>query len=323
MKKGFTLVELLAVIVILAIILAIAVPTIGNLIANSKKSMFANSAKLILKSMKNDYDEKIASTGIFTDTFILYDNGIRTVYPSSNDLVFAISVTDGGIVRHSDGTVTFALYDGINCSVKSRLSNDITVTTTDKTTCLNNIMYRQTTAPFTNMVTNTTLLNNTSWSNDGGTISASNGILTSTVTNVSSSGGNAYNYSGAKTVGYKYYIKVDVRVLSEQCTNITYGFPGQFGFNNPNANYWYTVSGVATMSSTYGYTVIYHHYPSSSIANGKQMQIKEPITIDLTTIYGSGNEPTKEQMDHNLNKVWIDTTMNTPKRFIASGWIAY
>ena len=36
MKKGFTLVELLAVIVILAIILVIAVPQIGKVVKNYK-----------------------------------------------------------------------------------------------------------------------------------------------------------------------------------------------------------------------------------------------------------------------------------------------
>ena len=48
-KKGFTLVELLAVIVILAIILAIAVPTISSLINNQKKSAFEAGVKMILK----------------------------------------------------------------------------------------------------------------------------------------------------------------------------------------------------------------------------------------------------------------------------------
>ena len=47
MKKGFTLVELLAVIVILAVILIIAIPKITNVIDNSKLSSFTDSAKLI------------------------------------------------------------------------------------------------------------------------------------------------------------------------------------------------------------------------------------------------------------------------------------
>ncbi|MDD4298966.1 MAG: prepilin-type N-terminal cleavage/methylation domain-containing protein, partial [Bacilli bacterium] len=48
-KKGFTLVELLAVIVILAIILAIAVPGITGLIESTTKSAFASDAKMIIK----------------------------------------------------------------------------------------------------------------------------------------------------------------------------------------------------------------------------------------------------------------------------------
>jgi type IV pilus assembly protein PilA len=47
-KKGFTLVELLAVIVILAIILAIAVPSISGMITNSKKSAFEANVKMII-----------------------------------------------------------------------------------------------------------------------------------------------------------------------------------------------------------------------------------------------------------------------------------
>ena len=45
--SGFTLVELLAVIVILAIILVIAVPKITDTIKNSKKASFESSAKTI------------------------------------------------------------------------------------------------------------------------------------------------------------------------------------------------------------------------------------------------------------------------------------
>ena len=54
-KNAFTLVELLAVIVILAIILVIAVPTITNTIKESKKSSFETSAKLIISSAETEY----------------------------------------------------------------------------------------------------------------------------------------------------------------------------------------------------------------------------------------------------------------------------
>ena len=54
-KKAFTLVELLAVIVILAIILVIAVPQIMNVITESRKGALASSAKLIASSAESAY----------------------------------------------------------------------------------------------------------------------------------------------------------------------------------------------------------------------------------------------------------------------------
>jgi type IV pilus assembly protein PilA len=52
MKKGFTLVELLAVIVILAVILAIAIPGISGVVSNATKSSLVSDAKLILKAVE-------------------------------------------------------------------------------------------------------------------------------------------------------------------------------------------------------------------------------------------------------------------------------
>ncbi len=60
--KGFTLVELLAVIVILAIILAIAIPAIGSIVQSSRKGALESQVKLILRAaflkygMDSSYD---------------------------------------------------------------------------------------------------------------------------------------------------------------------------------------------------------------------------------------------------------------------------
>ena len=56
-KKGFTLVELLAVIVILVVILIIAMPKISDVIKNSKESSLETTAKLIASQAEKKFTE--------------------------------------------------------------------------------------------------------------------------------------------------------------------------------------------------------------------------------------------------------------------------
>lgn len=51
-EKGFTLVELLAVIVILGIILAIAIPAIGNILDGAKSDTTENQNELIIDAAR-------------------------------------------------------------------------------------------------------------------------------------------------------------------------------------------------------------------------------------------------------------------------------
>lgn len=69
-KKGFTLVELLAVIVVLAIILAVAVPKITSIIRDATKSAFGTDARMILQQLEYKLleDESFDVTSVTADT---------------------------------------------------------------------------------------------------------------------------------------------------------------------------------------------------------------------------------------------------------------
>lgn len=77
MRKAFTLVELLAVLVILGIVSLITVPIVTKTIASSKESMYKNQVNEI---------EKVARNWFIKDP-VMFDESIKTVKVSVSYLV--------------------------------------------------------------------------------------------------------------------------------------------------------------------------------------------------------------------------------------------
>jgi prepilin-type N-terminal cleavage/methylation domain-containing protein len=69
-KNAFTLIELVAVLVVLAIILAITVPSITGAISNATKAAFESDAKLVLKAI----DYKKLEDASFNGTVVNQSN---------------------------------------------------------------------------------------------------------------------------------------------------------------------------------------------------------------------------------------------------------
>lgn len=103
-EKGFTLVELLAVIVILGVILAIAIPAIGSVINKAEENTANNQDELILDAARlADVNGQFeSSTTTIQD---LIDNGYLEDFDSENTETIR-SLTDV-IYKNSDNIYGF------------------------------------------------------------------------------------------------------------------------------------------------------------------------------------------------------------------------
>ena len=99
-KNGFTLVELLAVIVILALILVIAVPKVMNVIEDDKKATLESTAKMIASQAEK---QKVQNTVLGNEENITCE-GITNInkddYPSCEitfeDNTAKVTIVGGG-----------------------------------------------------------------------------------------------------------------------------------------------------------------------------------------------------------------------------------
>jgi type IV pilus assembly protein PilA len=122
-QKGLTLVELLAVVVILGIISAIAVPSIGGLIEKSKKDAQVAEALQIINAAK------LAHASNSTITTWKHASDGPTVGALSNMLENIKEDSDDYTVTYANKVYTITGHPGV-----SVVNDDGNSTTTDSTT---------------------------------------------------------------------------------------------------------------------------------------------------------------------------------------------
>ena len=118
MKKGFTLVELLAVIVVLGVIALIAVPQILNVVEDSRKGAFKDSASGLIEAAELYYTQ-YAGQELELD---LSDKNIV------KDLNFKGTPPDGGTLYASkEGDFALQMYNSKYCAYKSYSDREVEI----------------------------------------------------------------------------------------------------------------------------------------------------------------------------------------------------
>ena len=92
-KKGFTLVEVLAVIVVLALLLVLAVPKILNVVENSDKNAFKSSVESLVKTVEMEYQN---SSDMDEVTYEFPDNDLNVDGDKPSSGTISIEVDSNG-----------------------------------------------------------------------------------------------------------------------------------------------------------------------------------------------------------------------------------
>lgn len=177
----------------------------------------------------------------------------------------------------------------------------------------------------TNVIANGNFTNTSFWdavSGSNGTLSAANNELIYTVVGLVSSSRIQQPSVHTPVVGHKYYVRGDILPKSANTSYISFG--GVDSSIVPVANAWNKISRVVTPINTTTFR-FYHPTNSGYVAND-QVKFRRMFVVDLTVLYGAGNEPALAEFENTLLKFtdsWFDGTVElTPPVYLNETFLA-
>ncbi len=127
-KTAFTLIELLAVIIILATIALIVTPIILGIINNANKEAFKSTSYGISQATKNAYVQMMYAGDEPKNIIYTYTDGVESSNPTGYSLNYSGAKPQQGQISLDDkGKIALKLYDGTYCATKGFDDVEITV----------------------------------------------------------------------------------------------------------------------------------------------------------------------------------------------------
>jgi len=126
-KKGFTLVELLAVIIILAVIALIAIPIVLNVVESSRKSAFESGVYGVIETIELEVADKM----------LKQESLISEYNFPTEELEFQGEQPTGGMAKTDrKGKVSIAVHNGKWCAIKGYDEGTLTILEYEERTCI-------------------------------------------------------------------------------------------------------------------------------------------------------------------------------------------
>lgn len=127
-KKGFTLVELVIVVAVIAILSAILIPTIGNVIKDAKDAAVKSDLRTVITNEMVDSETDVPAGYFFykekaTDTaytYVLYWNGSEVTIYESNELKLKLGDSE------TETTVATTTTDSTTSKITVTAKTDVT-----------------------------------------------------------------------------------------------------------------------------------------------------------------------------------------------------
>jgi type IV pilus assembly protein PilA len=294
-KRGFTLVELLAVIVILAVILVIAIPNVIKVIDKAK-----------LDTYKRNEDMLVSATQKY-----MAANGISLNVGETRTITYSDLTSDKFVDRIIDQT------SRSECISSKVIITKTTTSYTYKPLLICDNYIKQDTLDTYSLIVNGDFSNGSSgWSSSYGTINVSNNVAT--VTNTSSTYSNFVRGTASilsdQLQNHIIFLKATMRIKGSSSNHIYIGSSNGLGnlspaessriVATPEADKWYDVYGTINYgigTNTSQIVKIYMTYGDSTLAFNKQMEVKDVIVLDLTSMYGS-SIPSADNIYNNIIK---------------------
>ena len=168
------------------------------------------------------------------------------------------------------------------------------------------------TLAWTQLVRNGNFAIASGWISSQFSVSISGGVLTASINSAQGEGSAVGGNTLGTVQGHQYYVRASVRYnTSLPGSDPWIGSGGYQGVTKAKSAFtvgsWGTINGIFTRA-TGGNDVIYFYPRPSGWSAGSSVSIKDFICVDLTLMFGAGNEPTAEEFEAMFPETYYDYT---------------